>query len=37
MAYIHKHGGKIDAYRFDKKVGAGTYGKVYRGGSLFFP
>ena len=30
-SYIHKNGGNIHEYRFDKKIGAGTYGKVYRG------
>uniref|UniRef100_A0A7S4H870 Protein kinase domain-containing protein n=1 Tax=Guillardia theta TaxID=55529 RepID=A0A7S4H870_GUITH len=30
-AYIERFGGDIHAYRFEQRVGAGTFGKVYRG------
>jgi serine/threonine protein kinase len=30
LDYIHKRGGKIGSYQFEKKIGSGTYGKVYR-------
>jgi serine/threonine protein kinase len=30
LDYVKSRGGKIENYQFEKKIGSGTYGKVYR-------